>query len=545
MTGRGSYHVRVVATLVVLSLLAMACSTADDAEPVSDPAAADVEEAPEPEPEPAADPEPEPEPEAEPEPPTAGPAVDPLFASLTEWDPEVVSVEDERELATGEFVSGDYAYQCEVTTSDPTERTFDAFPAIAFEGSVLPGLFVDGDRLLTGDIQPLPLDRAPLELAVDLASSAPVVDVQAPSTATLQQAVAALQRDADSRLSGIDVVPADIDYVRREAYSFEQTALDLGVSLRYDGALASAGLDTAFAADRSFEQHTILVRMVQPMYTISFVDDGVIRPSQLLAPSITPDTVDQAIEAGRLREGSPAVYIESVTYGRTMLFTMSSTRVESAEELQVAMNAAYRSISGEVEVGEEERRVLAESEIRLVAVGGDTAAAEAAIRSADPAAFFSGADTANAAPLTFRVATLGGQTATVRDVASYQQQDCARSLITTPEPESSFTFVFSDVIGRATLEVNGRERLEVRSTPGFPSHAPGYGEITLAPGDLASGSQEVRITFGRPQCVGSRVSLRVVVDGVFEDERNFDGCAFNGVWEYSVDKASGELVRLR
>jgi hypothetical protein len=69
--------------------------------------------------------------------------------------------------------------------------------------------------------------------------------------------VAPQQRDADSRLSGIDVVPADIDYVRQEAYSFEQAG--------------------------------------------------------------------QAIDVGRLREGSPAVYIESVTYGRTMLFTMFST----------------------------------------------------------------------------------------------------------------------------------------------------------------------------------------------------------------------------
>jgi hypothetical protein len=412
-------------------------------------------------------------------------------------------------------------------------------------GSVLPGLFIDGDRLLAGEIQPLPFERAPLQLTVDLASEVPVTEVAAPSTATLQQAVATLQRDADSRLSGIDIVPADIDYVREEAYSFEQTALELGFSLRYDGVLAQAGLDSSFASDRSFERHTILVRMVQPMYTISFVDDQILRPSQLLAPTVTTEDVQLAIQSGRVADGTPAVYIESVTYGRTMVFTMSSTRVQSAEELQVAMNAAYRSISGEVEVGTEEQRVLAESEIRLVAVGGDTAAAEAAIRSADPSAFFSGADAANAAPLTFRVATLDGRTATISDVATYQQQDCSRTVIETPEPESSFQFVFSDVIGRATLELNGRERPEVHSTPGFPLSTPGAGSITLAPGDLPTGPQEVRITFGRPQCLGSVVRLQVLVDGVFEDERNFDGCAFVGVWEYSIDKATGQLLRVR
>jgi hypothetical protein len=85
----------------------------------------------------------------------------------------------------------------------------------------------------------------------------------------------------------------------------------------------------------------------------------------------------------------------------------------------------------------------------------------------------------------------------------------------------------------------------VRSAPGFPTSNPGFGSITLTPDDLASGAQQVRITFGRPQCLGSRVSLRIFVDDVFEDERNFDGCAFNGVWEYSVDKATGDLIRLR
>ncbi len=72
MTSRGRHHMRVVETLALLALLAVACSTADVSEP----------------------------------------AVDPLFAS------------------------GDYAYQCEVTTSAPTDRTFDALSAVAFEGSI-------------------------------------------------------------------------------------------------------------------------------------------------------------------------------------------------------------------------------------------------------------------------------------------------------------------------------------------------------------------------------------------------------------------------
>ena len=479
---------------------------------------------------------------------TADSAVSPLFDSMVAWSPEVVTEEDTRDLQSGSFQDGDYNYQCTVSEADPLTRTFDEFPAPAFQGTLVPGLFIDGDRLLQGEIQAIPLARAPLELVMSLASENPVVSVEDPSTATLQQAVSTLQRDADSRLSGIDVVPADISYLRKEAYSFEQTALELGFSLRYDGPLASAGLDTAFSSEKSYERHTILVRMVQPMYTISFVDDHVFEPSQLLGSSVTPDQVSAAVNAGRLKENSPAVYIKSVTYGRTMLFTMSSTKVESAQELQVAMNAAYGNIGGNGSVTDEERKVLAESEIRMVALGGDTAAAEAAMRSADPGAFFSGANTANAAPLSFRVATLAGDEATVQDVVNFKQQACDRSLYVAPAQEYAYKFVLSQVQGFATVSLNNGEKLKVESVNQyqFPlglKITQGSGSITFNPADLPKGTQTVEINFGFPTnlCVDAKVNLKVYVNNVFADEQSFSGCAYNGSWVYTVDKATGAL----
>jgi hypothetical protein len=481
---------------------------------------------------------------------TADVAVNPLFDSMVAWEPEVVSVTDTRELRSGAFREGSFNYQCNVSESDPLQRRFDEFPAVAFQGSLLPGLFIDGDRLLAGAIQPIPLARAPLGLVISLASENPVVNVLDPSTATIQQAVAALQRDADSRLSGIDVVPADIQYVRKEAYSFEQTALELGFSLRYDGPLASAGIDTAFSTERSYERHTILVRMVQPMYTISFVDDNIVSPAQLLGAGVTPNEVTAAINAGRLRENSPAVYIKSVTYGRTMVFTMTSTTVASAQELQVAMNAAYGSIGGSAEVSEEHRSIIANSEIRMVAVGGDTGAAEAAIRTADPGEFFTGADAANAAALSFRVGTLGGDQAAVEDIVSFQQQNCSRTAFVEPKPEYSYRFVLSNVQGFGAVKLNDAEKLVVKSVvkfEPFPVTYAGSGEVTLGPAQLPEGAQRVTIHFGFPEnlCLQTNINLKVYVNGVFKDERAFSGCAWEGIWEYSVDDATGELVRIR
>ncbi|MGE0598330.1 MAG: thiol-activated cytolysin family protein [Dehalococcoidia bacterium] len=484
-----------------------------------------------------------PNPNTTPAPDTIGyspdPKVNDLLASMKTWNPPVTTSEDTRQLRAGAFREGSYNYQCTVDEGQSITRKFDEFPAVAFQGSLAPGLFIDGQELLNGKIQAIPLDRAPIDLVISLASQNPVVHVDAPSTATIQRAVSTLQRDADSRLSGIDVVPADIEYVRKEAYSFEQTALELGFSVRYDGPLAQAGLDVAFSSNNSFEQHTILVRMVQPMYTISFVDDHVFEPRQLLGPNVTSEEVSAAIAAGRLQEDRPAVYVKSVTYGRTMLFTMTSTQVDKTSDLLVAMNAAYGAWSGSGEVSKHDREVLANTEIRMVAVGGNTANAEAAIKSANPSDYFNGADTANAAPLSFRVATLGGSQAAVEDLVSFQKQDCSRTPYVAPKPTYSFRFVLSQVEGWADIRLGDAVKKEV-SGDGWNQ---GKDEYTFSGSNLPAGNQAINIHFGRAFCVDSKVDVKLYVNGVFADEQFWNGCAFDGTFGYSINKDTGKWSR--
>lgn len=465
------------------------------------------------------------------------PAVNDLFASMRAWEPAIETATDTRELRAGAFRQGNYNYQCTVEGGELTRR-FDEFPAAAFQGTLVPGLFIDGNGLLGGKIEPLPLDRAPMELVISLASENPVVQVANPTTASLQQAISTLQRDADARVSGIDVVPADIDYLRKEAYSFEQTALDLGFSLRYESPLVQAGLDTAFSSKNSFEQHTILVRMVQPMYTISFVDDTIFEPRQLLGANVSADHVNAAIAAGRLEDGRPAVYIKSVTYGRTMLFTMTSSQVDKTSDLLVAMNAAYGAWSGEGSISETQKEILANTEIRMVAVGGDTASAEAAIKSGNPGDYFNGANTANAAPLTFRVATLGGQQAHVEDSITFQQQDCSRSPYVAPTPTYAFRFVVSQVEGWANIALGDSVKAE---TDGDGWNQ-GRTEYTFKGNNVPGGNQTVRVNFGRGLCIDSKVNVKVYVNGTFADEQFFNGCAFSGTFEWTINKDTGKLT---
>ncbi len=464
------------------------------------------------------------------------PQVNHLLAPMSGWNPEVLTAEDTRDLRAGGFREGAYNYQCTVEPGSPFSRKLDEFPAVAFQGSLLPGLFIDGNELLNGKLQPIPLERAPMELVISLASENPVIQVANPSSATLQTAIAALQRDADSRLSGIDVVPADIEYVRKEAYSFEQTALELGFSIRYEAPLVRAGLDTAFSSKDSYSQHTILVRMVQPMYTISFVDDTIVEPRQLLGANVTAEQVNAAIAAGRLAEDRPAVYVKSVTYGRTMLFTMTSSEVNKSSELMVAMNAAYGAWSGEGSVSEAHKEILANTEIRMVAVGGETANAEAAIKSANPSDYFNGANTANAAPLSFRVATLGGTQAAVEDIVNFQKQTCERSPYVAPKPAYSFRFVLTQVEGWANISLGNSIKKEVEGD----GWTQGRGEYTFSGSNVPGGNQKVNINFGRAFCVDSKVNVKLYVNGVFADEKFWNGCAFAGVYEYTINKDTGK-----
>jgi hypothetical protein len=43
--------------------------------------------------------------------------------------------------------------------------------------------------------------------------------------------------------------------------------------------------------------------------------------------------------------------------------------------------------------------------------------------------------------------------------------------------------------------------------------------------------------------VDALVNLKVYVNGTYEDEQNFSGCAYNGSWVYQVNKATGDLTR--
>lgn len=361
---------------------------------------------------------------------TAGADVGQRLAALTDWTTPVLESADDRSLSIAtspprQEAGSRISTTCRPLGMDPISRTFTEFPAYGFNGPTRPGLIVEGAGIAEGDLRVLPLDRAPATMVSNLDSTNNVRQVNNPTTSTIQTAVTALKRDADARLTGLDVVPSDISYVREEVHSFEQASLTAGVSLHYQDKSRELGFSLDRSQNDAVERHSIVVRFVQPMFEIEMERDGIVNPEDHFAASVSAADVDALRRQGRLTEENPPVLIDSVTYGRMMLFTMTSETATSASELEAAVNAAYGGISGQANLTNRQSSLLDNAQYGMLSYGGDQGLALSAIESGDLSSFFGPANTTTAAPLTMSLRTLDGTAIDVGDRATLQQVICA------------------------------------------------------------------------------------------------------------------------
>jgi thiol-activated cytolysin len=118
-----------------------------------------------------------------------------------------------------------------------------------------------------------------------------------------------------------------------------------------------------------------LVTFVQSYYTVDV--DAPARASDVFAPEVTRDEVAAVTGAG-----NPPVYVSSITYGRTVIFSFESDADET--ELGAALEAVYKgpgAASGMISTTT--RNVLAQSRMSAYVLGGSGQDAAAAIDNAD------------------------------------------------------------------------------------------------------------------------------------------------------------------
>jgi hypothetical protein len=225
---------------------------------------------------------------------------------------------------TDTFKQGEVEYKCTVKKISLTEN-FDEVVAFNPNADVLwPGALVQGKSLDTGVPALIPLSRSPITISIDL----PVVDNRRTVTTPTFGTVASAINDLISK-NGIKPIttPARISYFEKEAYSFEQSMLKIGVSAKW----VTGSIKGNFEIDQTIGKQSILVRYVQPYYTIAYEP-----------PSSPASAFDGAVTVDALKNfmgpNNPPAYISSVTYGRMLIFKLTS--IHSSEKMKRALKLA-------------------------------------------------------------------------------------------------------------------------------------------------------------------------------------------------------------
>jgi len=369
--------------------------------------------------------------------PVAPPSIDPVdpatvndfVKALPAWEvpddteAEPVVLDEEEEF------NGSAYLRCETVAYD-RKKNFDNLIAVGANATALkPGMLVQGRGVRSGALSVIGLARSPLAISVDLALETPSRRVEAPSSATIQDAVASLQREADTRLGNLDVIPAQISFQAKEVYSFEQAMLDAGISLKYSAVLASGSVGSSISRNSTTESHTVIAKIFQPMYTISFADDEIAEPAGFFADYLTEGDFDRQVQLGTMGADNQPCYVQSVTYGRMVIYTATSSEVTSAEELKLAVQASYGVYSGSADYDEQKASVVRNSSIEVQVFGGTqedaTGAIKEALRNGNFDGFLVPVPATTAVPLSYRINDMKNRTAAViGDATTYNIQSC-------------------------------------------------------------------------------------------------------------------------
>lgn len=282
------------------------------------------------------------------------------------------------------------------------------------------GSLLQGKHYLKGigSLAELPIrQRAPVEIYIDVLGREVNRTIEDPNPARVQQNIADLVLELDA--SGVPFA-TDVNFLEATSYSMEQAALQLGMSAKFLGARVRTSLSTSSRVDR----HTLLVSFQQKLFTVSMVSPQ--EPGGFFSQEFTEGALEEQIRLGRIGDDNLPVYVASITYGRMINFSFTSTA--SVDEMRATLDASFKSVGSGVETNLtfEQRKILEEAEIGLVAIGGPQELALSAIRTGDYREFFSEAvPLSTAVPISYQINNVTDNTpASFGETTVYNVTEC-------------------------------------------------------------------------------------------------------------------------
>lgn len=367
--------------------------------------------------------------------------IDTYFVGLTDWAKISPLKADEKaavgqprestEKLTLDSDNGSQVVPATCTTQDfdltkTPEKIVMQNPAA---GTLYPGALIQGEGYLQGPggLRELPIrKRAPMIIATDLAKDKNAIEMSTVNYGTYVEAHAKLLESAStSEYKNIGRAM----YTQVEASRSEQAALDLGFSVKYMGSSLAGDMQSK----SSTKENVFMVVFEQSAYTVSVVVPAT--PSGFFTPDFTAADLKTQESLGNISDKNPPLYVSSVTYGRMLMYTVTSKASKS--DIQGALNASYKQpgLKVDAKLKAKYQKIMNESSIKILFFGGENAPSVAMIKSGEINDYFSKTPSLDAfVPMSYVLRNLKDNSiAKVSETTKYSTQEC------TPLPPKSWT----------------------------------------------------------------------------------------------------------
>ncbi|MBA3499855.1 MAG: thiol-activated cytolysin family protein [Deltaproteobacteria bacterium] len=414
-------------------------------------------------------------------------------------------------------------------TYNPEEFvSFDAGAGLLFPSAIAQGQFVN---LGVGSFTPLHVpytQRQPARLTSDI-----WVQGTAP-TATATDVYAEIGTMIRTAHAQGTISPSKVVFDKQSASSLEEYA----AKVKLDTKLFGGSLSASLSVSGSKQSNTVFVRFTQSLFNVQQDLRGYPPPGAQFNNTLTVADLENLGATGELAYNNLPTYVRTVTYGRMLLFSVTST--SSKEELEAAVNAVYGKTS--VAASASQKKVISDSTLKVFGYGGPAEPQISAIQAGDYLSYFTlqNVPLTSLKPLGYEVRRFDDQLATMQRTTSYTERTCPGV--------HKISVRLSEVYKKATLSVQKTGSLNYEKIIDTED----FSEVQIN-SFLVGGDDQIKIgvTVDKPWFLGasqSEMRLQIFVDGVEVANRYYEcrTCHSKGdVWVYRVNQFTGEVTKLQ
>lgn len=340
-------------------------------------------------------------------------SINDYISQLSDWTDQTVPVEWDSLVGTVDLQNDiNIPQTCDKYRTAISLSTSDIISVGTNFGRIWPGALVEGNSLESGDLKLINIDRAPVTINTNLPINQTFREIDNPNSVTVQQAISEMQIESGTMPEGAQAGAGIMDTRIEEYSTFLQAMLSMGINGGFTEPETKIKLsgEAGGSIEFSYNTHTVIAKFIQKAFTVRLADDLLETPADFFANTVSMEDIKKLENNGTMSASNVPLYIESVTYGRFLLFTLTSTTVKSGATLQAALNASwdqYAEAGGELSA--EYQAALESRTTKIFSAGGTEEGANAAVANLDWSEFFVEAPVTTAVPLFFVARTLNGQ----------------------------------------------------------------------------------------------------------------------------------------